>query len=412
MERFIPARRGHAPLLLRTAAACAAALATASAAPAAMAGELVVNGGLETNGGVGSSVFDGWTTAVQPGSLGGFRVQGGTVSPTAHLAVQAPPQGVAAAMSDQQGPSSQVLYQDVALPAGRPAKLSLRLFVLNQSDDFAAPSTLDYTTVPNQQARVDVMSPAAPVFDLGAGVLQNVFRTQPGDPALQNYSTVTADLSAFAGQTVRLRFAEVDNLHGLNLGVDRVSIQTGTLTATSYSDLPASGAAAGTVVASFSGSAGCSYDSASYLPAPSPAASPPGIAFPYGLFDFSIVGCVSSPASPASITMTLSYPTTALPGTQYWKYGPTSDNVAPHWYVMPATISGNTVSFTIVDGQLGDDDLTVNGTIADAGGAGVLAGVLDAKAIPTLSGTALALLGALLGLAGWAFGRRRTASVG
>jgi hypothetical protein len=48
---------------------------------------------------------------------------------------------------------------------------------------------------------------------------------------------------------------------------------------------------------------------------------------------------------------------------------------------MPATILGNVVTFSIVDGGLGDDDLTANGTVADAGGP-----TADSlQAIPTLS---------------------------
>jgi hypothetical protein len=35
-----------------------------------------------------------------------------------------------------------------------------------------------------------------------------------------------------------------------------------------------------------------------------------------------------------------------------------------------AVIEGNTVSFTITDGGLGDDDLSANGSITDPGGPG------------------------------------------
>jgi hypothetical protein len=58
------------------------------------------------------------------------------------------------------------------------------------------------------------------------------------------------------------------------------------------------------------------------------------------------------------------------PGTRYWKWGPTPDQATPHWYEMPATISGDTVRFSITDGGLGDDDFALgpNGTVIDAGG--------------------------------------------
>ena len=70
---------------------------------------------------------------------------------------------------------------------------------------------------------------------------------------------------------------------------------------------------------------------------------------------------------------------------------------------MPATLTGNTATFTLTDGGLGDDDLTVNGSIIDDGGVGVPATDISTTDIPTLSEWALLLLAGLLGL----FGMRR-----
>jgi large repetitive protein len=129
----------------------------------------------------------------------------------------------------------------------------------------------------------------------------------------------------------------------------------------------------GTISATFSGGgAACSYTTAQYIalsghPASPPAgSSPAGVLFPHGLFDFTTSGCVSG----STITMTITYPQPLPPGTQYWKYGPTPSNPAPSWYVLPATIADNTATFTITDGQLGDDDLSANGTVVDQGGPG------------------------------------------
>jgi hypothetical protein len=76
------------------------------------------------------------------------------------------------------------------------------------------------------------MDPTAPVDDVGAGVLRNIFITAPGDPLVTTapgdpqmtpvYRTIVADLSAFAGQRIRLRFAEVNNQLFLQMGVDKV----------------------------------------------------------------------------------------------------------------------------------------------------------------------------------------------
>ena len=98
--------------------------------------------------------------------------------------------------------------------------------------------------------------------------------------------------------------------------------------------------------------------------------------------------------------MTIVYPAALLAGTQYWKYGPTPGTPAGHWYLLPATITGNTVVFTITDGGLGDDDLLANGTIVDQGGPGNPGPPGSPTAIPTLSEWAMILLGLLLAVIG------------
>ncbi|MDG4550404.1 MAG: IPTL-CTERM sorting domain-containing protein [Candidatus Contendobacter sp.] len=130
-----------------------------------------------------------------------------------------------------------------------------------------------------------------------------------------------------------------------------------------------------------------------------PAAPPAGYSFPHGLFEFTLTHC------DGTVTLTVTYPSALPAGTVYWKYGPTPGNASPHWYPMSATIAGNTATFNITDGGLGDDDLTVNGTIVDQGGPGV-PGAGDAAAIPTLSEWALLLLIGLLGYSGWRLRRR------
>jgi CubicO group peptidase (beta-lactamase class C family) len=53
-------------------------------------------------------------------------------------------------------------------------------------------------------------------------VLVNVFHTSPGDPARREPTEVSADVSARAGQTVRLRLATTDNQGPLRVGVDNI----------------------------------------------------------------------------------------------------------------------------------------------------------------------------------------------
>lgn len=209
----------------RTCAFALASLLLLLSAAAASA-ELVVNGGFEANGGTGTSTFSNWTVVrenANPGAEGNFFAQTGTRSPTAKLTVMGAPGGSFTAMADQTGPGRTAIYQDISVPSTGQMWLSLRLFVLNQSDDFAGGASLDFNVVPNQHARVDVMNPAAALFDTGIGVLTTAYITQPGDAQLGSYFPVSINLKSFAGQTVRIRVSEVDNLHGLVVGVDQVS---------------------------------------------------------------------------------------------------------------------------------------------------------------------------------------------
>ena len=129
----------------------------------------------------------------------------------------------------------------------------------------------------------------------------------------------------------------------------------------------------------------------------SPPNLPQGYSFPQGLFDFVLT--TGTPGSSATITIT--YPNALPPGTVYWKYGPSPDGnncigaacTTPHWYQFPAVIAGNTVTLTITDGGLGDDDLMANGTIVDQGGPGV-----PPTVVPTLNEWGLILLSCLLAL--------------
>ena len=91
--------------------------------------------------------------------------------------------------------------------------------------------------------------------------------------------------------------------------------------------------------------------------------------FPAGFFSFTIGGLQTADATTSEIILP--------PGTlvaSYWKYGPTPDNVLPHWYeflfdgTTGAVITGSRVTLHLVDGQRGDNDVTENGEIVDPGG--------------------------------------------
>ena len=188
----------------------------------------LLNGGFESG-------FAGWARADQVGSEGTFALQTGTVSPVNSDPVPPPPQGSTAAMTDAQGPGSHVLYQDFTVTgAVGPTTLNFSLFIGNRDPGFGfsaaffTPATLDFaTTALNQQARVDILASGADPFSVAAAdVLLNLYQTLVGDPLISGYTDfsvdVTALLNAHVGETLRLRFAEVDNVNIFQFGVDGV----------------------------------------------------------------------------------------------------------------------------------------------------------------------------------------------
>ena len=144
------------------------------------------------------------------------------------------------------------------------------------------------------------------------------------------------------------------------------------------------------------GGAACGFNAGSAFVG-TPAAPPAGVTFPHGFFGFTASSC---PAANGAVTVTLTYPAAIPPGAQYYKYGKEAGNTTDHYYTIPATISGNQVTFTITDGLLGDNDLAANGTITDPGAIGIAGAAGPAVTpIPTVSEYVLAALAMLMLLA-------------
>lgn len=187
-----------------------------------------------TNGSF-DSALTGWSTANQAGSDGTFALQSGTVSPSTGSPVPAPPGSPSAAMTDAQGPGTHILYQDFTLtaPVGS-AVLSFAAFFGNTAGAFytPTPASLDFAAAAfNQQARVDILLASAPAFSVaGSDILLNILQTGTGTPITNSYATTSVDigsvLNAHPNTTLRLRFAEVDNVAPFRLGVDSVSLET------------------------------------------------------------------------------------------------------------------------------------------------------------------------------------------
>ena len=229
-------------------AAAAVAVVGVVFASQAVAATTVTNGSFETGD------FTGWTVIPQADSSGNWTVTTGTSSPIDQVTIPAPSCATHQAVFDQTGESSAVMYQDLAVPARATSTLTFTHWYANEAteggedvvgtkqllDDtplWASPPTLDFTTdVDNQQYRVDIMKPTADLTSVAsADVLKSVFQTEPGDPATLDPTGVTVDLSAFAGQTVRLRFAAVDNDFYLRVGVDCLALASTPISTTTTS---------------------------------------------------------------------------------------------------------------------------------------------------------------------------------
>ena len=96
-------------------------------------------------------------------------------------------------------------------------------------------------------------------------------------------------------------------------------------------------------------------------------------------------------------------------GSVYAKYGRAPGSTANGFYAPSnLTLSGNTASFDVTDGGLGDDDQTVNSEITDPSGPVVVAAAVEAQVVPvpTLDGQALLALILLMLGAGWVMRKR------
>jgi hypothetical protein len=186
------------------------------------AASLILNGGFESG-------FTNWTIVNEAGgATPGWLIQTGTTSPVNMITVPPPPQGTDAAMTDAGGAGAHALYQSFTVPTDSTVTLSFDLFVGNQADFFIpSPESLDFNVIPNQQARVDILSGAtttANAFSLSS-IVDNVLDPSASTSSYTLYSfNITSAVGA--GGTFTLRFAEVDNQNIFNLGVDNVSIIT------------------------------------------------------------------------------------------------------------------------------------------------------------------------------------------
>jgi hypothetical protein len=198
------------------------AVALATLAPAGAGAATVVNGNFET------ASLSGWQV-YNSSPNGNWFAYSGAAGPISGKPQFPPPSGGFAATSDEVSSDTPILYQDVALEPYYSHSLGLTLYYVSQAPIFVPnPNTLSSnpkTTEHNQQLRVDVMKPTAPIESLDpTDILATVFANKNGDPTSMAPTRLSADLTPFGGQTVRLRIANAVLDYYFLSGVDDVSI--------------------------------------------------------------------------------------------------------------------------------------------------------------------------------------------
>jgi hypothetical protein len=171
----------------------------------AVSNQLILNGGFETG------TFTNWTIS-NTSSSGTWVINNGSYVPPGPGGTMAPYAGGFSALSEQTGGGTHTLYQDVTIPAGAASA------VLSWADRIRNEYT-SYTSA--QYFHVEIRQ-------TNNSVLQVAFSTQPGFPLINNWTNRSVNLSAYAGQTIRIAFVESDSLFYFNVGVDNVSLAVAT----------------------------------------------------------------------------------------------------------------------------------------------------------------------------------------
>ena len=186
---------------------------------------------LLTNGDFELGTLSGWTVNNLAGGDGTFMTDTpGTMTPESGNATTANALGGSTyAVSDMDGPGTQALEQSFTVPLGTTrVDLSFQMFVNDWSGTPSVnPGGLNHNLMPNQHARVDLLSAGSSAFATGAPpVLANFFLGTTAGSSPHPYVTYNFNITAFTtpGGTYDLRFAGVENQFHLNVGVDNVKV--------------------------------------------------------------------------------------------------------------------------------------------------------------------------------------------
>ncbi|MDR6155561.1 alpha-tubulin suppressor-like RCC1 family protein [Acidovorax delafieldii] len=163
----------------------------------------------------------------------------------------------------------------------------------------------------------------------------------------------------------------------------------------------------GNAQVSFTGSAvGCHIGNIQFTATPSNGvAAPVGGTLPLGVFSFIATG---AGCNNATLNVKIDYPAGSLNGLQPRKYGPQGGGAGTASWFTHGTITGDSVSYSVTDNGVGDNDPTL-GAIADPFAPVLLAAPGGVASIPTLSQWGLLLMSLLAAAVGIAAVGRKAA---
>jgi hypothetical protein len=183
---------------------------------------------LITNGDFESGSLAGWTTTTAGESNNRFYlVANGGSGPVSGAFTQSNPNGGNFfAMSDQDGAGGGALLQSFTTLGGT---LTLTYDYFDNSHLAQTGTAIDGSPG-NQTARVDILSAVASPFDVGSGVVQNLFiGTNPSADTNLNDSvpwiTVTDTITGLAAGSYQLRFGSGQCCYFQEFGVDNVDLE-------------------------------------------------------------------------------------------------------------------------------------------------------------------------------------------
>ncbi len=160
------------------------------------------------NGRFGTGDFFGWHRTAT--GDGGWAINDGTFDPPGPVEPHPPLSEGFNAVSYQNGPGTNVLYQELHLPAGA-ERITLRW-----TDRIRNGAT---------RYRADLQEFRVEFEAVNGSFSRQLFVTKPGFPLQTSWQTREVDLTEFQGEQVRLVFIQTDSEGFLNVSLDNVSIQ-------------------------------------------------------------------------------------------------------------------------------------------------------------------------------------------